>query len=76
MESTLGNPLTRRQLFCKSALGVVCVDNIGGGAIIEYFGNAHSQLRQQGVTIVSGWRAEPGIEVIYRMTNIWFPGLS
>ena len=76
MESPLVKFMTRRQLCCNSALDVVCVDNIGGGAIIECFGNAHSQLRQQGVTIVSGWRAEPGIEVIYRMTNIWFPGLS
>ncbi len=59
MESPLVKFMTRRQLFCKSALDVVCVNNIGGGAVIECFGNAHSQLSQQGVTIVSGWLAEP-----------------
>ena len=59
MENPLVKFLTRRQLFCKSALDVVCVDSIGGGAAIECFGNAHGQLRQQGVTIVSGWLAEP-----------------
>ena len=35
MESPLVKFLTRRQLFCKSALDVVCVDGIGGGAAIE-----------------------------------------
>jgi len=59
MESPLVKFLTRRQLFCKSALDVVCVDSIGGGAVIECFGNAHNQLRQPGVSIVSGWLAEP-----------------
>ena len=59
MESPLVKFLIRRQRFCKSALDVVCVDSIGGGAVIECFGNAYSQLRRQGVTIVSGWLAEP-----------------
>jgi hypothetical protein len=59
MESPLFKFLTRRQLFCKSPLDVVCVESIGGGAVIECFGNAHSQFSQQGVTIVSGWLAEP-----------------
>ena len=54
MESPLVKFLIRRQRFCKSALDVVCVDSIGGGAVIECFGNAYSQLRRQGVTIVSG----------------------
>ena len=59
MESPLVKFLIRRQRFCKSALDVVCVDSIGGGAVIECFGNAYSQLRRQGVTIMSGWLAEP-----------------
>ncbi len=59
MESPLVKFLIRRQRFCKSALDVVCVDSLGGGAVIECFGNAYSQLRRQGVTIVSGWLAEP-----------------
>jgi len=59
MESALIKFLARRQLFCKSALDVVCVESIGGGAVNECFGNAHNQLRQQGVTIASGWLAEP-----------------
>ena len=59
MESPLVKFMTRRQLCCKSALDVVCVDNIGGGAAIECFGSAHGQLGQQGVTLVSGWLAEP-----------------
>jgi len=59
MESPLVKFLIRRQRFCKSALDVVCVDSIGGGAVIECFGNAYSQLRREGVTIVSGWLAEP-----------------
>ena len=59
MESSLVKFLTLRQIFRKSALNVWCVDNIGNGAVIERFGNDHSQLRQQGVTIVRGWLAEP-----------------
>lgn len=59
MESPLLKFLTRRQLFCKSPLDVVCVESVGGGAVIECFGNAYSQLRKPGVTIVSGWLAEP-----------------
>lgn len=59
MESPLLRFLVRRQLFCKTTLDIVCVDSIGGGAVIECFGNAHSQLRKPGVTIVSGWLAEP-----------------
>jgi hypothetical protein len=59
MESAILKFLTRRQAFCKSALDVVCVESIGGGAVNECFGNAHDQLRKQGVTIVSGWIAEP-----------------
>ena len=46
MESPLVKFLIRRQRFCKSALDVVCVDSIGGGAVIECFGNAYSQLRR------------------------------
>ena len=37
----------------------MCVESIGGGAINECFSNAYDQLRQQGITIVSGWFAEP-----------------
>ena len=59
MESPLLKFLTRRQLFCKSPLDIVCVESIGGGAVIECFGNAYSQLRKPGVAIVSGWLAEP-----------------
>ena len=59
MESPLLKFLTRRQLFCKSALDIVSVESIGGGAVIECFGNAYSQLQKPGVTIVSGWLAEP-----------------
>lgn len=59
MESPLLKFLTRRQFFCKSALDVVSVESMGGGAVIECFGNAYSQLREQRVTIVSGWLAEP-----------------
>ena len=60
MESPLLKFLIRRQIFCKTALDVVCVDSIGGGAAIECFGNAHKQLLHDEVTIVSGWLAEPG----------------
>lgn len=59
MESPLVKFLTRRELFCKSALDLVCVDGTGGGAVVECVGNAHSQLRHQDLTIVSGWLAEP-----------------
>jgi hypothetical protein len=59
MESALLKFLKRRQAYCKRALDVVCVENLGGGAVNTCFGNAHDQLRQQGVTIVSGWLAEP-----------------
>ena len=59
MESALLKFLTRRQAFCKRTLDVVCVESLGGGAVNTCFGNAYEQLRQQGVTIVSGWLAEP-----------------
>jgi hypothetical protein len=59
MESALFKFLSRRQAFCKSALDMVYVENLGGGAVNECFGNAYDQLRQQGITIVSGWLAEP-----------------
>lgn len=59
MESALLKFLTRRQAFCKRTLDVVCVESIGGGSVNGCFGNAYDQLRQQGVSIVSGWLAEP-----------------
>jgi len=59
MESSLLQFLTRRQLCCKSVIGVVCVEGIGGGAVNDCFSNSYNQLRQQWVTIVSGWLAEP-----------------
>ena len=59
MESALLKFLTRRQAFCKMTLDIVCVESIGGGAVNTCLGNAHDQLSQQGITIVSGWLAEP-----------------
>ena len=58
MESALHKFLTLRQRYCKNVLGLVSVENLGGGAINDCFGNAHNQLRE-GVAIVSGWLAEP-----------------
>jgi hypothetical protein len=59
MESALFKFLTRRQVFCKSALDMVYVKSMGGGAVNKCFGNAYDQLSQHGTTIVSGWLAEP-----------------
>lgn len=59
MESALVKFLSCRQSFCKRPLDVVRVKNIGGGAVSGCFGNAYGQLGQQGITIVSGWLAEP-----------------
>ena len=63
MESALFKFLTGRQAFCKSALDMVYVESMGGGAVNQCFGNAHDQLQQQGITIVSGWLAEPLLTV-------------
>ena len=72
VESALLKFLTRRQAFCKSALDVVCVESIGGGAINECFTNAYDQLRQQGITIVSGWFAEPVQPMLLSQTQRQF----